>query len=153
MSHASIDALNRRPVVGTLPIEHLAQEPARQAFWILRVGFTVAPILAGLDKFFHVLVDWDKYLAPAVNGLLGGHGHAFMLGAGGVEIVAGLGVLFRPRLFSYIVAAWLLGIIVNLLLIPGYYDVALRDLGLALGALALGRLSKVFDTNRNEATA
>ena len=154
MSHTSIETLNQRPVgIGHLSNEALAQEPARQAFWILRAGFTVATILAGLDKFFHVLVDWDQYLAPSVNGFLGGHGHQFMLAAGVIEIAAGLGVLFRPRIFSYVVSAWLLGIIVNLLLIPGYYDVALRDLGLALGALALGRLSQVFDRKRAEAAA
>ena len=114
---------------------------ARQAFQILRFGFTVAPILAGLDKFFHFLVDWDKYLSPMANNVLGGHGHEFMLVVGVIEIVAGIGVALKPRVFAYIVAIWLLGIIANLLSIPGYYDVALRDLGLALGALALARLS------------
>ena len=118
--------------------------PARQAFHILRFGFTVAPIVAGLDKFFHVLVDWDKYLAPPVNALVGGHGHTLMLAVGVVEIVAGIGVALRPRIFSYVVAAWLWGIIVNLLLVPGYFDVALRDLGLSLAALALGRLSATY---------
>ena len=114
---------------------------AEQAFQILRIGFTVAPILAGLDKFFHVLADWDKYLSPTANNILGGHGHQFMLVVGIIEIIAGIGVFLKPRIFAYIVAAWLLGIIINLLSIPGYYDVALRDLGLMLGALALGRLS------------
>ena len=114
---------------------------ARQAFMILRFGFTVAPILAGLDKFFGFLVDWDKYLSPMANNALGGHGHQFMLAVGVIEIVAGIGVALKPRIFAYVVAIWLLGIIVNLLSIPGYYDIALRDLGLALGALALGRLS------------
>lgn len=126
----------------------LAQDPARQAFWILRIGFTVAPILAGLDKFFNVLVDWDRYIAPAVNNLLGGNGHTFMLAAGVIEIAAGIGIALRPRVFSYVVAAWLGAIIVNLLMIPGYYDIALRDLGLALGALALGRLSEEYDRDR-----
>jgi uncharacterized membrane protein YphA (DoxX/SURF4 family) len=112
-----------------------------QAFQILRIGFTVAPILAGLDKFFDVLVDWDKYLSPIANNVLGGHGHAFMLVVGVIEIIAGIGVFLKPRVFAYIVATWLLLIIINLLTIPGYYDVALRDLGLMLGALALGRLS------------
>lgn len=114
---------------------------ARQAFMILRFGFTVAPILAGLDKFLHLLVDWDKYLSPMVNNALGGHGHEFMMAVGVIEIVAGIGVALKPRIFAYVVAIWLIGIILNLLSIPGYYDVALRDLGLALGALALGRLS------------
>ncbi len=113
----------------------------RQAFMILRFGFTVAPILAGLDKFFDLLVDWDKYLSPMANNVLGGHGHQFMLVVGVVEIVAGIGVALKPRVFAYIVSVWLLLIILNLLSIPGYYDIALRDLGLSLGALALGRLS------------
>jgi uncharacterized membrane protein YphA (DoxX/SURF4 family) len=114
---------------------------AEQAFQILRFGFTVAPILAGLDKFFHVMVDWDKYLSPMANNVLAGRGHQFMLVVGIIEIVAGIGVFLKPRIFAYIVAAWLLGIIINLLSIPGYYDIALRDLGLMLGALALARLS------------
>lgn len=113
----------------------------KQAFQILRFGFTVAPILAGLDKFFDFLVDWDKYLSPTANNALGGHGHQFMLVVGVIEIIAGIGVFLKPRVFAYIVAIWLLLIIINLLSIPGYYDIALRDLGLLLGALALGRLS------------
>ena len=114
---------------------------SQQAFRILQFGFTVAPILAGLDKFFHVLVDWDKYLPRVVNDLVGGHGHTLMLAVGVIEIVAGIGVALKPRIFSYVVAAWLWAIILNLLMIPGYFDVALRDFGLSLGALALGRLS------------
>lgn len=113
----------------------------REAYSLLLFGFVAAPILAGLDKFFHLMVDWDKYVAPFVDALLGGYGSQFMMVAGVVEIVAGIGMWVRPRLFSYIVAAWLGGIILNLLLIPGFFDVALRDLGLLLGALALGRLS------------
>jgi hypothetical protein len=116
-----------------------------QAFQILRFSFTVAPILAGADKFLHLLVDWDKYLASMVNNLSGGHGHQLMLAVGVIEIVAGIGVFLKPRIFAYVVAAWLLVIICNLLAIPGYFDVALRDLGLMLGALALGRLSHNFD--------
>ena len=119
--------------------------PSHQAFWILRIGFTVAPILAGLDKFFHILTDWDKYLAPFVSNLVGGRGHEFMLVAGVIEVAAGIGVLLKPRIFGYVVAAWLLGIVVNLLMIGGYYDIALRDFGLALGALALARLSAEYD--------
>jgi uncharacterized membrane protein YphA (DoxX/SURF4 family) len=116
---------------------------ARQAYQILRFGFIVAPILAGIDKFFHLLVNWDQYLAPVANRVLGGHGHEFMLVVGVIEIVAGLGVAFKPRIFAYVVAAWLFCIICNLLAIPGYYDIALRDLGLLLAALALGRLSHI----------
>lgn len=115
--------------------------PAEHAYWALRVIFVVAPVVAGLDKFLHVLVDWDKYLAPVVNDLLGGRGHGFMLAVGVIEIVAGIGVALKPRVFAYVVAAWLLGIVINLLLVPGFYDIALRDLGLAAGAFALGRLS------------
>jgi hypothetical protein len=119
--------------------------PSRQAYQILHLGFTVAPILAGLDKFFNLLVNWDQYLPPFVNNLTGGHGHELMLAVGVIEIVAGLGVWFKPKVFAYVVTAWLLLIIVNLLLIPGYFDVALRDFGLSLGALALARLSHEFD--------
>jgi hypothetical protein len=117
-------------------------DPAYQAYQILHVGFTIAPILFGLDKFFHVLVNWDMYLAPLVSRLLGGNGHAFMLAVGIIEIIAGLLVWFKPRIGGYIVALWLWGIIVNLLLFPGYYDIALRDFGLSLGALALARLAE-----------
>jgi hypothetical protein len=117
---------------------------AHQAFRILQFGFVVAPIAAGLDKFFHLLVDWDKYLPPIVNGLVGGRGHQLMLAVGVVEIAAGIGVALKPHIFAYVVAAWLLVIIVNLLMIPGYFDVALRDVGLMLGALALARLSESF---------
>jgi hypothetical protein len=125
------------------------KDPVYQAYRLLHVGFTIAPIVAGIDKFFHILTDWDAYLAPVANRVLGGHGHAFMLVVGVIEIIAGIGVALRPRIFSYVVAAWLLGIIVNLLLIPPsnplpHYDVALRDFGLLLGALALGRLSAPF---------
>jgi uncharacterized membrane protein YphA (DoxX/SURF4 family) len=122
-----------------------AASPSRQAFQILRLGFTVAPIVAGLDKFFHLLVNWDQYLPPFVNNLTSGHGHQLMFAVGVIEIVAGLGVAFKPRIFAYIVSLWLLLIVVNLLLIPGYFDVALRDFGLALAAFALGRLSQEYD--------
>jgi hypothetical protein len=118
--------------------------PAYQAFWILRFGFTVAPILAGLDKFFHLMVNWDQYLPEVVARVSPIQPHGLMLLVGVIEIVAGIGVALRPRIFAYIVAAWLALIIINLLLIPGYFDVALRDLGLLLAALALARLSQQF---------
>jgi hypothetical protein len=114
---------------------------ARQAYHLLLAGFVAAPILAGVDKFFHLLADWDQYVAPVVETLVLGHGSTLLLVAGVIEIAAGIGMWFRPRVFAYVVAAWLGGIIVNLLLIPGFLDIALRDLGLLLGALALGRLS------------
>ena len=126
-----------------------SKDAVYQAYKLLQVGFTIAPIVAGVDKFFDVLVNWDAYLAPIADRVLAGHGHAFMLVVGVIEIIAGIGVALRPRIFSYVVAAWLLGIIVNLLLIPPsnplpHYDVALRDFGLFLGALALARLSPRF---------
>jgi len=116
-----------------------------QAYQILRFGFTVAPIIAGLDKFLHVLTNWDKYLAPSADRMLGGYGHQFMLAAGVIEVIAGIGVFLKPKIFGYVVSAWLLLIIVNLLMVGGYLDVALRDLGLSLGALALARLSAEYD--------
>ena len=122
-----------------------ASRPAYQAYQILRTGFTVAPIVAGLDKFFNLLANWEQYLPPFVNKLVGGHGHGLMLVIGVIEIIAGLGVALKPKVFAYVVSAWLLLIVVNLLMIPGYYDVALRDFGLALGALALARLGREFD--------
>lgn len=118
--------------------------PAYQAFVILRFAFVVAPIAMGLDKFFHVLVNWDQYLPPVVNSILGGRGHEFMYVVGVIEIVAGIGVFLKPKIFAYVVSLWLFLIIVNLLMIPGYFDVALRDLGLMLAALALGSLSREF---------
>lgn len=121
------------------------RNPAYQAYQILHIAYVVAPLIAGLDKFFHALVNWDQYLAPPIANLLGGNAHAFMLVVGCIEIIAALGVLLKPKVFAYVVAAWLVGIIINLLLIPGYYDIALRDLGLCLGAVALGRLSQQFD--------
>lgn len=119
-------------------------QPGYQAYQILRTGFTVAPIVAGLDKFFNLLVNWEQYLPAFIKNLTGGHGHELMLAVGVIEVVAGLGVAFKPRLFAYVVSAWLLLIVINLLMIPGYFDVALRDFGLSLGALALARLSQEY---------
>jgi hypothetical protein len=119
-------------------------QPSRQAYRILHFAFTVAPLIAGLDKFFNLLVNWTQYLPGFVVNLSGGNGQALMYLVGIIEIAAGIGVWFKPRIFAYVVAAWLMLIILNLLMIPGYFDVALRDLGLALGALALGRLSQEY---------
>ena len=124
--------------------ENSASSAGHQAFRILQFGFTVAPILAGLDKFFHLLVNWDQYLPGVVTNVAPIAPHTLMLVVGVIEIVAGIGVALKPRIFAYVVAAWLAVIIINLLLIPGYFDVALRDLGLLLGALALGQLSQQF---------
>ncbi len=116
--------------------------PAYQAYRILQLGFVAAPILAGLDKFTNLLVNWEQYLPLFVGDVIAPS--VLMKIVGVVEIVAGIGVALKPRLFAYVVAVWLAGIIFSLLL-TGYYDVALRDFGLALGALALGRLSQQFD--------
>jgi uncharacterized membrane protein YphA (DoxX/SURF4 family) len=120
-------------------------DPAEQAFMILRTAFTVAPILFGLDKFFHLMVNWDKYLAPVLSDPLPFTPHQLMYAVGVIEIVAGLVVAIHPRLGAPVVSAWLVGIIVNLLLIPGFYDVALRDFGLFLAAIALARLATRYD--------
>ena len=119
--------------------------PAHQAYLILRVAFVLAPVVAGVDKFAHVLVNWDMYLAPTLARLLPMTPHTFMLAVGAVEILAGVLVAVLPTIGAYVVTLWLWGIIVNLLLVPGYYDIALRDFGLSLAALALGRLSQQFE--------
>jgi len=126
----------------------VAADPIYQAFTLLRVGFTVAPILFGLDKFFDWLVDWRIYLAPELNDLIPGNAHQAMLAIGVVEIVAGLVVAAKPRFGGYLVAAWLAGIIVNLLILGEHYDVALRDFGLLVGALALARLATGLERAR-----
>jgi hypothetical protein len=123
-------------------------DPAFQAFTLLRTVFTVAPILFGLDKFAHVLVDWDRYLAPELSDLANADPHTLMYVVGAIEIVAGLVVAVRPRFGGYLVAAWLGGIIVNLLLMADFYDIALRDFGLLVGALALARLATAFPVGR-----
>ena len=120
-------------------------DPTYQAFALLRIGFTVAPILFGLDKFLDWLVDWRTYLAPQIDDLIPGDAHQAMLVIGVIEIVAGIVVAVRPKFGGYLVAAWLGGIIVNLLLKADFYDVALRDFGLLLGALTLTRLATAFE--------
>ena len=124
--------------------EALRTDPAFQAFTLLRITFTVAPIAFGLDKFFNVMVDWEQYLAPWVNRLMPGTAHSFMLLVGVVEILAGVAVAIRPRYGAYLVAAWLAGIVLNLLTYSGWYDVALRDFGLMMGALSLARLASRY---------
>lgn len=119
------------------------RDPVYQSFWILRIAFTVAPILFGLDKFFNWMVHWPNYLAPWINNIAPGTAQQFMYAVGAIEIVAGLVVAFAPRFGGYLVATWLGGIVINLLTAhaPRFYDVALRDFGLMLAALTLARLA------------
>ena len=126
------------PALAT-PAQQLTAD--RQAFLLLRTVFTVAPILFGLDKFTNLLTDWTMYLAPVVTQVVPLPAQTIMYIVGVVEIVAGVAVALRPRFGSALVAAWLLGIIINLIVLGGFYDVALRDFGLLVGALALNRLS------------
>jgi uncharacterized membrane protein YphA (DoxX/SURF4 family) len=121
------------------------RDPRYQAFSLLRLAFTVAPIAFGLDKFFNVLVDWPNYLAPWINDIAPGSGQQFMYVVGAVEIVAGISVALKPRYGAYVVAGWLAGIIISLLTYSGFYDIALRDFGLMLAALTLARLASVYD--------
>ena len=135
-----------RPAAEPAPAsQRLRTDPAYQAFTLLRIGFTAAPILFGLDKFADVMVNWSQYLAPWINDIMPGTAHQFMYAVGVIEIIAGLVVAVRPRYGAYLVAAWLGGIIINLLTYSGYYDIALRDFGLMLGALTLARLSAIYD--------
>ena len=123
----------------------LQREAGYHAFLMLRLAFALAPVLFGIDKFFNVMTDWPKYLAGWVNDLMPGSAQDFMYFVGGVEILAGIIVALRPKLGAPIVVAWLGGIILNLVSGPGYYDVALRDFGLMLGALTLTRLALAYD--------
>ena len=128
--------------------EHLdadAHSPTYQAYQILHWGFVAAPVIAGADKFLHLLTNWDQYLAPALARMSPFSTHGTMLVVGVVEMAAGLVVALKPRVGAYVVAAWLVGIILNLLLLGSFFDIALRDFGLFLAALALGRLSAVYD--------
>ena len=116
-----------------------------QAFTLLRIAFTVAPIAFGLDKFFNVMVDWPIYLAPWINDIAPGSGQDFMYFVGAIEIIAGISVALKPRYGAYVVAGWLAGIVINLLTYSGFYDIALRDFGLMLAALTLARLASIYD--------
>jgi hypothetical protein len=124
-------------------------DPARQAFLALRTVFTIAPILFGLDKFTNVLTDWSAYLAPWLDNLVPGTATQAMYAVGVVEILAGVVVAVAPRFGGWLVAAWLAGIIVNLLTLPGFYDVALRDFGLLVAAVALARLAAAQPSHRS----
>ncbi len=113
------------------------------AWWALRIAFFVAPVIAGLDKFFHVLVNWDQYLSPIAKNILGGYSHTFMLAIGVVEIIVGLLVITNwTRVGAYIASIWLLLIAINLVTTGQYYDIALRDIGLCLGAFGLAKLTE-----------
>nr|WP_090280538.1 DoxX family protein [Mycolicibacterium komanii]CRL76653.1 putative transmembrane protein [Mycolicibacterium komanii] len=129
----------------TSPLLRARTDPLYGAYLILRIGFTVLPIVMGLDKFTNVLTDWEGYLAPWIVDLSPFTAHQTMLIVGVIEIVAGIAVALKPRYAAYVVALWLAGIIVNLLTYSGFYDIALRDFGLLLGALTLGRLAAVYD--------
>jgi uncharacterized membrane protein YphA (DoxX/SURF4 family) len=144
MSTATLDPRAEAEFPSTFS-ERLKGDPAYQAFLLLRIAFTVAPIAFGLDKFFDVLVDWNVYLAPWINDIVPGSASTAMHLVGVVEIVAGIAVALKPRYGAYLVAAWLGGIILNLLTYSGYYDIALRDFGLMLGALTLARLASKYD--------
>ena len=132
--------------------ETLRRDPVAQSFTLLRIGFTVAPILFGIDKFANVLTDdWTRYLSSEFNDIIPGTAADAMHIVGVVEIVAGLTVAVMPRFGGFLVAAWLGGIILNLLLIGGYGDIAMRDFGLLLGALTLARLAGAFAGERSRA--
>src|SRR5919197_2192343 len=148
MESATVDAGRSpagvgRPGTDAAAARDSVSTAAHQAFWLLRIGFTVAPILFGLDKFFNWSVQWPDYLAGWINNIVPGSGQEFMYFVGGVEILAGILVLLAPRIGAFVVAVWLGGLVVNLLTKnpPEYYDIALRDFGLMLGALTLTRLA------------
>jgi hypothetical protein len=133
----------------TITHPNITKDPTTQAFLLLRIGFTIAPILFGLDKFAHVMQDdWAQYLAPQFNDIIPGSAADAMHIVGVVEIAAGLVVAVVPRFGGLLVAGWLGGIILNLLLVGGYGDIALRDFGLLLGALTLTRLATLYSPGR-----
>ena len=122
-----------------------AADPGYQAFWALRIGFTALPILFGIDKFATWLTDdWTRYLSSEFNDITPGDAELAMHLVGGIEIVAGIAVLLLPRLGGPLVALWLGGIVLNLLMVGGYGDIALRDFGLMLAAIVLGRLAWAY---------
>jgi hypothetical protein len=141
-------------VIGTEVVATRAKaEPARQAYEILHWGFVALPTIAGIDKFTHILTNWDQYLAAPIEKILPFSGHVFMMIVGVIELVAALIVALKPRVGAYVVAAWLVGIIVNLFLDRSSYDIALRDFGLFLAALALGRLAALYDRGKHARAA
>jgi hypothetical protein len=135
------------------PSLFVTTDPSRQAYLLMRTVFTVAPIAFGLDKFANLLTDWPTYLAPWIDGIVPGTAQQAMYAVGVVEVVAGIAVAVAPRFGGWLVAAWLGGIILNLLTIPGFYDVALRDFGLLVAAVALARLAAFHAPGRRRDTA
>jgi hypothetical protein len=125
----------------TAPSAVEVRSPSYQAFQILHIAFVVAPLAAGIDKFFHVLANWDMYCVAAIPRMIGLSVHSFMRMVGGVEIIAAVIVAVAPRIGAWVVAAWLACIILNLLMLGSFFDIALRDFGLLLGSVALARLS------------
>jgi hypothetical protein len=133
-----------RPEIHTVETEG-GHDATYQGYQILHWGFVALPVIAGLDKFAHLLTNWDTYLAPAIANMLGSYAHTFMLVVGAVEVLAGLLVALKPKVGAYVVAAWLVGIMINLFMGANNGDIILRDFGLFLGALALGRLAATYD--------
>ena len=124
------------------------EDKAYQAYRILQFAFIVAPLIAGCDKFAFFLTNWSNYLSPMAHQIINGYHHVFFMFVGVIEIIVGIGMIFKPKVFAYIAALWLLLIIINLLMTGSYFDIALRDFGLLLGAIALGRLSHKYDVAR-----
>jgi uncharacterized membrane protein YphA (DoxX/SURF4 family) len=145
MSVASLRARSSETSRLRAALERAKGDPAYQAFVTLRVGFTVLPIVMGIDKFFNNLVNWEQYLAHWIANISPFSATGTMHVVGVIEIAAGVLVALKPRYFAYLVAAWLGGIILDLLTYSGFYDVALRDFGLLLGAVTLARLAAKFD--------
>jgi uncharacterized membrane protein YphA (DoxX/SURF4 family) len=135
----------RPELSGVRTAESAWSDPRYQAFWLLRLGYAVLPLAMGIDKFFNGMVFWPKYLADWIDNIVPGTAQQFMYFVGAVEIVAGLLVLLKPRYAAYIVAAWLAGIVINLFSYGEWWDVGVRDVGLMLGALTLGRLASYYD--------
>lgn len=119
-------------------------DPGFQAFRILQTAFVIAPVIAGLDKFFYFLTNWSKYLSPFALQIFNHADRPLMMVIGVIEIIAGIGVIFKPKLFAYIISLWLFAIVINLFTTGQYFDIALRDIGLLLSAFALGKLSQKY---------
>ena len=145
MAVTTVDERHAHAVAVPAPAKASWRDPAYQSFVILRIAFTVAPVAFGIDKYFNVMVNWEKYLASWINDILPGNAFTAMHIVGAIEIAAGILVALKPRYAAYVVAAWLGGIVIDLLTYSGYYDIALRDFGLMLGALTLARLASMFD--------